>query len=208
MRWILGRVAVAATTAALVLFGPNVALASCTEPPPLPVAIADAETVFVGTVVDLDFDGRLATFDVIEVWKGELGENAIVNGGPGLQELTEARGRGEGVFSSVDRSFDNGATYLVLSHGSSGAILFDNDCSSTQTFTAELEALRPATVQAPTGTVTPAAEPPATLVTAPVSPADGRVGWVAAALIATALIGAVAFMVVAQRRRRYPPEIW
>lgn len=181
--------------AAAVLTTPGIALASCTAPPPLDQAIAEAETVFVGTVVGLDFDARLATFEVIEVWKGAVGPEALVNGGPGLQELAAARAQGQNVFSSVDRQFGAGETYLVVSHGRSGEFLFDNACSSTQLVSAETELARPATAHAPSA----ASEPlEATEI-------DTGVPWILPAIGVTAALGIIAGVVYS---RRPNPDIW
>ena len=181
--------------AAAVLATPGIALASCVEPPPLGQAIAEAETVFVGTVVGLDFDARLATFEVIEVWKGAVGADAIVNGGPGLQELGEARAQGQNLFTSVDRQYGAGQTYLVVSHGRSGEILFDNACSSTQPYSAEVELIRPETAYAPTAVPEP-------LVSTEV---DAGFPWVLPIIGVTVALGIIAVVVYA---RRPNPDIW
>ena len=126
------------------------AQASCAEAVPLQDAIAKAETVFVGTVTETDFDGRVATFNVGEVWKGETGSAVIVVAGPSLAELQAAQAKGENLVTSVDRSFDLGTTYLVVSHGSHDGALLDNQCSNTQPFSVSLNEYRPADVTPPT----------------------------------------------------------
>ena len=106
--------------------------------------------MFVGTVTETDFDGRVATFNVGEVWKGETGSAVIVVAGPSLAELQAAQAKGENLVTSVDRSFDLGTTYLVVSHGSHDGALLDNQCSNTQPFSVSLNEYRPADVTPPT----------------------------------------------------------
>ncbi|MCP3976289.1 MAG: hypothetical protein GY720_17535 [bacterium] len=196
MTRILQRSATAALTlAAAVLATPGIALASCVAPPPLDQAIAEAETVFVGTVVALDFDARLATFEVIEVWKGDVSTEATVNGGPSLQELASARAQGQSLFTSVDRQFGAGQTYLVVSHGRSGEIFFDNSCSSTQLVSAETELARPASAHAPSAAPEPLE---ATEV-------DTGVRWILPAIGVTVAFGIIAWVVY---NRRPNPDIW
>ncbi len=181
--------------AAAVLMTPGIAMASCIEPPPLDQAIAEAESVFVGTVVALDFDARLATFEVIEVWKGSVGAEAVVNGGPGLQELAAARAEGQNLFTSVDRQFGAGQTYLVVSHGRSGEIFFDNACSNTQLLSAETELARPATAYVPEAAPEPLE---ATEV-------DKGLPWILPAIGVTIVLGIIAGVVYS---RRPNPDIW
>ena len=126
------------------------AQASCAEAVPLQDAIANAQTVFVGTVTETDFDGRVVTFNVSEVWKGETGPTIIVVGGPSIADLQAAQANGENVVTSVDRSFELGTTYLVVSHGSHDGVLLDNQCSNTQPFAVSLNEHRPADATPPT----------------------------------------------------------
>lgn len=129
------------------------AAASCEVPGPVDQAIAKAQTVFVGTVIGLDFGGRVATFDVAEIWRGTTGSTVVVNGGPSMAELESARRQGTDVATSVDRSYELGTTYLVVSHGREAGMLADNACSATQPFSRALEELRPESIivpQAPT----------------------------------------------------------
>ena len=96
---------------------PTVAGADCAPPPDIEIALAQTETAFVGEVIAVDFDGRVATFEVLEVWKGILEQEVIVNGGPDINELTAARAEGEEIFTSGDRSYALGEVYLVLAQG-------------------------------------------------------------------------------------------
>jgi hypothetical protein len=127
----------------------HAAKASCAPAPPLQSSIAEADIVFVGTVVALDHDGRTATFRVEDVWKGKVGETVVVHGGPGIAAIESAAARGEGVASSGDRSYSMGTRYLVLPFGRSGDVLGDNICSNTQPYADELASLRPASAHPP-----------------------------------------------------------
>ena len=187
---------VASLATAAVVLAPGVALASCIEPPPLPEAIAQTETVFVGSVIELEFEGRLATFHVIEVWKGDIGPEVLVNGGPGIREMSAARAQGHSLATSVDRSYVLKETYIVFPHGAAGEILFDNACSNTQILTPEVEALRPANAYTPVATLESHATPDT----------DGSLGWVAPTLIGAAVIAAAGAAIYL--RRRPNPDIW
>lgn len=168
------------------------ALASCAEPPTLEEALGSAETVFVGTVTGVRFDGRVATFEVEDIWKGDLDATAVVNGGPSLAELEASAAKGESVRTSADRSYEPGRRYLVLSHRSEAGVLADNACSSTRVYTADLAGLRPESAYAPVP------QPPA-------GGDSGIAGWTVAAL-AVAALGVVGGIAVGLRSvRRRPP---
>lgn len=119
--------------------------ASCLELPAVPVALADAQTVFVGTVVSVEYLDRVATFEVEEVWKGDVGPTVVVNGGPSIKELEAGKAVGQDIVTSVDRSYVVGSRYLVASHGSEDGVLLDNQCSVTQVYSADLDEYRPDT---------------------------------------------------------------
>jgi hypothetical protein len=125
------------------------AKASCAPASPLRNSIAEADIVFVGTVVALDHDGRTATFRVEDVWKGKVGETVVVHGGPGIAAIESAAARGEGVASSVDRSYSMGTRYLVLPFGRSGDVLGDSICSNTRPYADGLASPRPASAHPP-----------------------------------------------------------
>ncbi len=168
------------------------ALASCAEPPEPHEALAQAESVFVGTVVGVQFDGRVATFEVEDVWKGDLGASAVVSGGPSLAELEASATQGQSVHTSADRSYEPGRRYLVFAHGSEAGVLADNACSSTQVYTADLADLRPESAYAP--------------LPQPLGEGDsGIAGWTVAALavVALAVVGSLAVGLRSMRRR--PP---
>lgn len=131
----------------LVMAAPAVG-ASCAEPVPLDQALAEAETVFVGTVNELKHDGRLAGFVVEEVWKGEVPATALVSGGPTLSEL-EGTGLGGTIVTSVDRPFEQGVTYLVVPFGVDQGVYMDNACSVTQAYDSSLDQYRPDSAHTP-----------------------------------------------------------
>ncbi|MGI8607395.1 MAG: hypothetical protein ACR2L0_09660 [Gaiellaceae bacterium] len=189
-------VVAAAILASLALSQP--AAASCMRPPPLDKALAAVPVVFVGTVVDTQHDGRTATFDVEEIWKGSVGARVVVNGGPSVAEMENAEAQGQVAATSVDRAYETGVRYLVVPFGASGNVLTDNACSSTQPYTAKLASHAP-----------PGAAPPesATSALAPSSSNDeGAQPWqfVLVALGMAALL-AVA-LAIARRSRRPRPS--
>lgn len=133
---------VVALTASLTLI-PGIAQASCAESIPVPEAIANAKAVFVGTVTDTEHQDRLATFEVDQIWKGDVDRIVLVNGGPALSDLEEAKALGHQVHTSADRSYQVGNRYLVVAHGSEGRVLLDNQCSVTQVYNSDLDQYRP-----------------------------------------------------------------
>ena len=124
---------------ALWLLVPAPAAASCAMPIPIEQAIRDSQVVLVGTVTSTENDGRWATVEVHEIWKGpDLPATTTVLGGPE-----------PGTASSVDRSFTAGARYLfVLSIDERGQ-LHDNSCSATTEMGAGDNELRPAEFRTP-----------------------------------------------------------
>ena len=117
------------------------AAASCALPIPIDQALRDSDSVFVGTVEGLANGGRTASFLVDEVWRGpDLPARTAVAGGP----------EGSGV-TSIDRSWEPGAKYLVFASVVNGK-LADNACSNTQIWSDDLAALRPSDAR-------PAADP-------------------------------------------------
>jgi hypothetical protein len=148
--------------------------------------------VFVGTVTHLQYSGLVATFRVDEVWKGDVGAVAVVNGGLPLSELEAARAQGQEVFTSIDRTYESGRRYLIVSFGRDGALLLDNACSATRVFTGDLEQHRPDSAFAPVA-------PPA-----PDTDDEGTTPgiWIGLAALVVAIAGA---MMVAIRRLRMRP---
>lgn len=92
--------------------------------------LARVRVAFVGTVTQVN--GSTATFDVSEVWKGDVGEVAEVGGA-----------FDDGSFGEDDRGWNVGVTYLVLPYVDGGS-LRDTICSATTEWTDDLAALRPA----------------------------------------------------------------
>lgn len=128
---------VAAALAALLL--PTAASGSCMEPPPLKRHIEQAESVFVGTVVDLANDRRTAAVQVSEVWRGpDLPAAVTVHGGPDEPDM----------MTSVDRFYEGGTTYLFAASLVDGR-LTDNSCSATRPWDETLDELRPADARPP-----------------------------------------------------------
>lgn len=175
---------------ALVFVFAGPAHASCAEPNPTDRAIDEAHTVFVGTVTDLQYDGLVATFRVEDVWKGDVAGTAVVSGGPTLSELEAAQAQGAGVATSVDRYYDRGQRYLVVSYARDGDALLDNDCSATQPLTSDLDRYRPASARGPVAAADPIVE-----VDARRAPA-----WVGPAGLVVVLIAATAVVVLRARR--------
>lgn len=149
------------------------AVADCDPAGPPAAVLGEAAVAVVGRVIALQ--GGAATFEVSEVWAGELGVIALVQG------LTD----GAGVVED-DRTWTIGARYLVLPVVDRGA-LRDHICTATTEWRPELAELRPADARL--------------LPSAPVSPSvsGGVMGVVAAGLVLVAFAGAG---IVAFRARR------
>lgn len=167
--------------------------ASCAEPRPPEQAIENAHSVFVGTVTGLLYGGRIARFDVEEVWKGDVGALAVVSGGPTISEFEEAAAQGLDMGTSVDRTYELGTKYLVVAHGADADSLLDNGCSMTQPFSTALDTLRPASAHVP-------AIPPGSG-----GDDDGSSSllWIGLAVVAMAG-GGVLTLMIRSRHRRFP----
>jgi hypothetical protein len=184
----LVRAAVAVALASGALLGtaaaPPSAAADCAPIVSLEEAILFADTVFVGSVTQLENSGRWATVRVEERWKGarDLPDTVQVRGGPE-----------PGTASSVDRKFMPGR-YLFFVRPGLG-YLEDNGCSATTSWTDDLAVLRPAGVTAGTDVVT------GTQVTEfDLDP------YLPIAALALALIVAVIAYLVVLRARNRPPD--
>lgn len=194
----------AAFTAAIVgsLALPQPAAASCITLPALDEALAAAPVAFVGTVAETKHDGRTATFEVEEVWKGSVGARVVVNGGPEVDAMEAAEANGGGVVTSVDRAYEAGVRYLVIPFGARGKVLTDNACSSTQPYTAALASHAPpgATPPADKGNMDSA---PSGLAPTP-SQEDGVQPW----QIVLVVLGmtTVLALTIARRSRRPRPS--
>lgn len=139
---------VGAAVFGILLLSAPVAGASCGPLGPIEEAIDDAPVVFVGTVANVEHDGRLASFSVDEVWKGDVKSTVVVSGGPSPSEL-EGLGFGESVVTSVDRHFEQGVRYLVVPFGVEDGAYMDNACSATDVYGPSVDDLRPATTHPP-----------------------------------------------------------
>lgn len=156
-------------------------------PPSLGRAIAESSVVFAGTVIDTSSEGRWATVEVSDVWKGDVAAEVEVRGGP------EDPPGPISASSSVERTYRRGETYLFLPYAGSGEVFSDNSCSRTSVYREGLARLRPPGAHAPAG----APEEPSS----PRTPADPSAGetssWWIAALAAASVTGAT----LAWRRR-------
>lgn len=123
------------------LAAPGAVLADCMAPPPIEEAVRTSEVVFVGTVVAIADQGRRATVEVDEVWRGpDLEATTIVLGGQGAG------------FTSVDRTYEPGMKYIFFPYVDSEAnALVDNLCTNTVQWLDEYEKLRPAEAREPVG---------------------------------------------------------
>ena len=110
--------------------------------PPLPIEKAVfSDLVFVGRVTDVANQGRSATVEVTEVWRGDVPTPVTVNGGSDPTNPAED-----------DRSFEVGVTYLFIPAQIDGlrqGFVTDSVCSSTTPWTDDLARLRPADVGQP-----------------------------------------------------------
>ncbi|HEX2049933.1 MAG TPA: hypothetical protein VHJ34_04775 [Actinomycetota bacterium] len=176
-----------AVAAAVAPAGP--AGASCAALPPLPVALARADVVFVGEVTATTAGGRAATVRVTEVWKGRnVPPTVEVVGGE----------TSPNVVSSVDRSYVEGTTYLFVPYDAS-APYRDNVCTATRRYSERVERLRPAGV-APPG----AADAPGDGATDRRD--DDGSSWSAEPLVGAALLIALAWTVLRTRLVKLPPR--
>jgi hypothetical protein len=128
--------AVGLAAASLTVAGP--AYASCAELPPVERSVRTQPFVFVGEVISTSSEGRVATVEVHEVWNGAVSEGTVeVVGGE----------EDPGVSSSVDRTYTTGAEYLFVPFDRKGGRFRDNICTATQEWSADLEELRPGSIE-------------------------------------------------------------
>ena len=145
-------VAASGLTAVPVALAQTVGTIDCGEPPPLEKAVF-SDLVFVGLVTDLAHDGRSATVEVTEIWRGDVQTPVVVNGGPNPADPGED-----------DRLFDLGVTYLFVPgqlDSLARGVVTDSICSSTTLWTDDLARLRPDKVgrPLPVATTTPGPNP-------------------------------------------------
>jgi hypothetical protein len=177
LRRLLSGVAVAA---ALLLL-PAPALADCQPSLPLEQVVNDAPYVFVGRVSAVDAGGFSADVEVIEVWRGDVADRMVVDGGldPGSP-------------AEDDRRFEAGLTYIFLPSLIDGHLV-DSICSATTTWDeATMAGLRPPEVTAP--------EPLPTA--APASGLAGALGDYVGPVLVVSIIGGLLLVTVLIARRR------
>jgi hypothetical protein len=176
---------------AVALVTPDRASALCAGPGPWRSAIADAPAVFVGEVVSVRSAGRWATVAVEAVWKGDVEDVVEVRSG-----AFDAPG-GLVSESSVDRSYDEGGTYVFVPFGGGGDVFEDNSCTRTTPYRTALEAHRPG----PARTPEPASPTPAVAG----GEEDNGASWPVPFLVGVLAGGvAVAGLVVVLRARPRP----
>lgn len=138
----LRRIALLLPAAGLILLAaPGSVLADCMAPPPIEEAIRQGEVVFTGTVMAVADQGRRATVEIDEVWRGpDLTATTVVLGG-----------QGEG-FTSVDRTYEVGMRYVFFpSIDPETRALVDNLCTNTTPWQDDYEKLRPSEARPPIG---------------------------------------------------------
>ena len=130
----------------------GVVAADCEPAGPIEQVLPAARVAFVGTVVATE--GPVATFEVTEVWAGEVGTSVEVRG---LSDDVAGPDAGFGAgFTEDDRQWTEGATYLVVPF-IDGGVLRDHICTATTEWSPELDELRPTEAR----TLTPAEAAPA-----------------------------------------------
>jgi hypothetical protein len=140
-------VAIVGAGAALIVSA-TPAAASCVGGITPATDVERADLVFVGTVTSLTNEDRWATFQIEDLWKGEPPANEVeVRAGPA------APGGGIDARTSVDRTFQSGARYLVFAYDPAthgyptmwgvDSRYEDNSCSATQPYTDDLAQYRP-----------------------------------------------------------------
>ena len=177
----LARIVSVIGLAAALLLVPAPVLADCQLAPPLEKAIIDAAFVFVGRVNSIDHGGRSADVTVQEVWRGDVADRVVVDGG--LDPANPAED---------DRTFELGVTYIFLPTSVDGHLV-DSICSATVPWDeSSMGGLRPPEARAP--------EPLPTSPPGPLSP----LGDLAGPLLVTAIVGGLLIVTVILARRRDP----
>jgi hypothetical protein len=107
----------------------------CSPDPGIEARIAEAPTVFTGTVRVVENEGRTATVDVIRVWRGQdLPKRVEVRGTIATQSK---------VITALDRLYAVDRTYLFLPTAGASPRFVENRCSATRALDARLAALAP-----------------------------------------------------------------
>lgn len=108
---------------------------------PLADRLAASPVVFTGVVRALSEEGRLATVDVLQVWKG----------GP-LAKRVDVRGtiaEQASIHTALDRIYAKDRTYLWAPLKGTSPHFVENQCSPTRSLNAEVNALAPKDLTAP-----------------------------------------------------------
>lgn len=123
-RVLLQVVTVSAMATVFVAVPVTPAQAACSPPIDQITAMRRADSVFVGQVIELTDSSRVATVQVIEIWKG-----------PDLDALVTVNGSSSGApaVRLTDRTYLLGGIYLVVPFGSRSPF-FDEACSATRLF--------------------------------------------------------------------------
>jgi hypothetical protein len=133
-----------AAVAAVAVGAAGPALASCAVAPDPVEAVNSAPILFVGKVTRVTNAGRTAEVSVLEVWRGpDQPQVVVVRGGPDGNAAT-----------SVDRTYEEGVTYLFFPFVAAGSTeLQDTSCSNTAPYDNALSDLRPTDIRKPIGAV-------------------------------------------------------
>lgn len=139
----LGRLLATTGLLAALLAIPAPALADCAVPPPLEVSLKTADLVFVGTVSGIEADGHSATFEVEEIWRGDVPATVQVAGGENPAQPAED-----------DRTFELGTKYVVIPSLRDGRLV-DSLCSGTTPWDDSYAAIRPVDARPATASAPP-----------------------------------------------------
>ncbi len=188
-RVLLQVVTVWAMATVLVAVPVTPAHAACSPPIDQIAAMQRADSVFVGQVIELTDSSRIATVQVIEIWKG-----------PDLDALVTVNGSlsGAPAVRVTDRTYLLGGTYLVVPFGSRSPF-FDEACSATGLFVPRGGQI-PLQFQDAVGATT--ARLPVTV--APVADTSEGSGGISRGLMLGGSMAALALLVLVRRRRRKP----
>lgn len=171
----------------LMLLSSAPARAACSHVVDPAAEMADADSVFVGRVMAVSDFGRLATMEVLEIWKGsDLPSEVVVNGSSS----------GSDQIGANDRTFIAGNTYVVVPLGSRSPF-FDQACSGTHLYVPA--GAIPSRFQDAIGTDLPRI--PGTPATEGTTSGDGSDGG-SAFLLVGAVAGAFLVLGLVVRRRR------
>jgi hypothetical protein len=192
-RALVACIAFAGSLAWVLLTAAPAASTECEPLKPLATELAAAPVVFVGRVTGLEHDRRTATFQVEEVWKGDVEASALVHASMWSFEAIEQAERDGAEVAAGDRRFELGVRYLVLPRGASGDLLLDGICTATRQYASRLDRFRPAGAE-----VLPVQIPAST-------ESSGDLGWLGIGLLAAgAAVAALSVGVLLRRRGRGP----